>query len=257
VTTCFDVFAECVRAINDGDLIQAVSISDKEYHFQNWVQNRLKALSLDFDEPGRNTYPDFRLVKYPEGYEVKGLATPGRTANYDSNSQVPAGVHNGRTIFYVFGRYPKNIADFGKNEDGLREYPVYDLAICHGDFLNVHHEYIHKNRSIKGFGTYGDIMIRDRKMYVVPTPFAVTLGTTGVYTLILPYDYDADSRFEVVGDLCRRENGTLVVGYNFDLTTNELKASIVPNPNRGVEHKFKAYRLKGQGGKAVSIVEGV
>jgi len=55
-------------------------------------------------------------------------------------------MHNGRAIFYVFGRYP-NAADAGK------EYPVIDLVVCHGDFLNADHEYIHKNRSIKGFGS--------------------------------------------------------------------------------------------------------
>jgi hypothetical protein len=257
MTTCYDIFAECVHAIRDGELIQAVSASDKEFHFQNWFQIRLNNLKLDFDEPGRNTYPDFRLVKFTEGYEVKGLATPGREANYDSNSQVPTGLHNGRTIFYVFGRYPKNINDFPRNAEGKREYPVMDLVICHGDFLNVDHEYVHKNKSIKGFGSYGDIMIRDRKMYVVPTPFALTEGTTGVYTLILPANYATDERYEVVGNLSRVEANNLVVGYKFDLRTNELVADTVPNPTQGRKHDFVAYRLKGQGGKKVSMSPGV
>ena len=56
---------------------------------------------------GRNSYPDFRIVSHIEGYELKGLAYPGRDASFDSNSQVPTGLHNGRTIYYVFGRYPK------------------------------------------------------------------------------------------------------------------------------------------------------
>ncbi len=118
----------------------------------------------------RNTYPDFRLVQIAEGYEVKALAYPGREANYDCNSQVPSGYHNGRTIYYLFGRYPKD-AD-------TDDYPVIDLVMCHGDFLNADHTYVHRNRNIKGFGSYGDIMIRDRKMYVAPTPFALTDGTT-------------------------------------------------------------------------------
>ena len=29
---------------------------------------------LDFEQGGRNSYPDFRLVKFTEGYELKGLA---------------------------------------------------------------------------------------------------------------------------------------------------------------------------------------
>jgi hypothetical protein len=91
----------------------------------------------------------------------RGLAYPGREVNYDSNSQVPSGSHNGRTIFYVFGRYPAE-------PDG-DSFPVLDLVICHGDFLNADHEYAHKNKNVKGFGSYGDIMIRDRKMYVAPS----------------------------------------------------------------------------------------
>ncbi len=57
MSSCYDVFAECARAIRDGELIQAVSTTDKEYHFQNWFQARLGYLNLDYDEPGRNTYP--------------------------------------------------------------------------------------------------------------------------------------------------------------------------------------------------------
>ncbi len=125
ISSCYDVFAECVCAIREGELIQAVSATDKEYHFQNWFQGRLDHLALDYDEPGRNTYPDFRLVSVPEGYEVKGLATPGRDKNYDSNSRIPAGLHNGRTIFYVFGRYPKDLSDFATNAGGNKEYPTH------------------------------------------------------------------------------------------------------------------------------------
>lgn len=245
MSTGYDIFAECVRAIDSGELIQAVSAKDKEFHFQNWFQKRLEHLQLDYDEPGRNTYPDFRLVKYPEGYEVKGLAVPGRDRNYDSNSQVPSGIHHGRTIFYVFGRYPQDRT--------AKEYPVIDLVLCHGDFLNVDHEYIHKNKSVKGFGSYGDIMIRDRKMYVVPTPFALTSGTIGAKTLILPQTFPTDERFLKVGDLARIEAKELVVGYSFDLRNNSLTAAKIPNPNAGRQHLFCAYRLQGQSGKSVTM----
>ena len=153
---------------------------DKEFHFQNWFEKRIKAIGLNFDRPGRNTYPDFHLVNFPEGYEVKGLAWPGRERDYDSNSQVPTGKHNGRAIFYVFGRYPADLAEYPPSRSGSQKYPVVDLVFCHGDFLNADHKYMHKNKSVKGFGTYGDIMIRDRKMYVAPTPFALTEVTTGV-----------------------------------------------------------------------------
>lgn len=253
MTSCYDVFAECVNAIKNGELIEAVSTSDKEYHFQNWFQTRLSNLGIKFDDLGRNTYPDFRLVNTAEGYEIKGLATPGREKNYDSNSQVPMGLHNGRTVFYVFGRYPSNLAGFQSNAQGKKEYPVMDFVICHGDFLNIDRNYVHKNKSIKGFGSYGDIMIRDRKMYVVPTPFALTTGTTGVCTLIVPAEFEEDNRFEKVGELVRLEADELVTGYEFDLRTNELKAEKVSNPHHKKEHPFVAYRLRNQGGKPVSM----
>ena len=67
---------------------------------------RLQKLDFHVEGGGRNTYPDFSLVEVTEGYEIKGLAWPGRERDYDSNSQVPTGFHNGRQVFYVFGRYP-------------------------------------------------------------------------------------------------------------------------------------------------------
>ena len=172
-TTCLDIFASCVQAVQEGVLIKSVSAKDKEFHFQNWFQERLESLNLHFDSPLRNTYPDFRMVSVTEGYETKGLAWPGRERDYDANSQVPSGHHNGRDIFYVFGRYPADLSDYPKNGKGNIEYPVIDMVVCHGDFLNADHNYVHKNKHVKGFGSYGDIMIRDRKMYVAPTPFAL------------------------------------------------------------------------------------
>lgn len=194
-TTCFDVFEQCVLAVQAGELIESVSAKDKEFHFQNWFQKCLQKLAIHFEGSGRNTYPDFCLVEYTEGYEIKGLAWPGRERDYDSNSQVPTGYHNGRQIFYVFGRYPADLTPYPNQGNGRRQYPVVDLVICHGDFLNADHSYIHKNKSVKGFGTYGDILIRDRKMYVAPTPFALTEGTTGLMTLIIPENMEPHPRF--------------------------------------------------------------
>ncbi|MFF4751459.1 hypothetical protein ACWD5R_05590 [Streptomyces sp. NPDC002514] len=242
------VFLECERARADGDLIRRVSASDKEYHFQNWVQARIEACGLAYDEPGRNTYPDFRLIHHPEGYEVKGLEFPGREADYDSNSQVPTGDHGGREVFYVFGRYPKS-------ERGVDEYPVVDLVVCHGSFLNADSEYVHKNRSFRGFGTYGDILVRDRKMYVVPTPYALASGTAGLATLIVPAGFEPQSDALVkVGELNRIEVDEVVVSYEFNLQTNEMVVYKAPNPLAGMVHSFHAYRSRGAGdSKTVSL----
>jgi hypothetical protein len=166
---------------------------------------------------------------------LKGLAYPGRDATFDSNSQVPSGYHNGRTIYYVFGRYPNN-------PDG-NSYPVLDLVLCHGDFLNADHEYVHENRSVKGFGSYGDVMIRDRKMYVVPTPYRLADGTAHHQTLIVPADTRMPSDFVQVGELRRREAEELIVAYSFDLQTNQILPTKVPNPGAGREHVFTAWRL--------------
>ena len=241
------IFRHCVDAIDAGVLIERESSKDKEFHFQNWFMDRLVGTGLNFEQGGRNSYPDFRLVQFTEGYELKGLAYPGRDATFDSNSQVPTGLHNGRSIYYVFGRYPKH-------PDG-DTYPVLDLVIAHGDFLNADHEYVHKNKSFKGFGTYGDLMIRDRKMYVVPTPFRIADGLAHQRTLILPSEHAPGNDFIDVGELVRREADQLVVAYTFDLRTNELGAEGVPNPHAGREHRFRAWRL-GQAGTAAVMAEG-
>lgn len=241
------IFKLCVQAIRDGELIEREGRSDKEFHFQNWFKRRLEALQLNFDSPGRNTYPDFRLVHFPEGYELKGLAYPGREASYDSNSQVPCGEHNGRQVFYVFGRYPRN-------PDG-NSYPVLDLVLCHGSFLNADNDYVHKNKSFRGFGTYGDILIRDRKMYVCPTPFALTEGTAHRRTLIVPHDHPVDDELVEIGTLTRREIEQMVVAYSFDLRTNEIETTQVPNPNAGREHVFKAFRVNRDPTDPISLRE--
>jgi hypothetical protein len=90
-------------------------------------------------------------------------------------------------------------------------------------------------------------------MYVAPTPFALTDGTTGLMTLIVPEAIDPDPRFQDIGRLTRVEAESLVVGYTFDLRTNELKAERVPNSRAGTKHHFTAYRLKSQAAKPVSM----
>ena len=154
----------------------------------------------------------------------------------------------------MFGRYPADLTPYA-NTDGGRKYPVVDLVICHGDFLNADHEYVHRNKSFRGFGTYGDIMVRDRKMYVAPTPFALTDGTTGVMTLIVPDGTVAPDGFRDVGRLLRTEAADLVVAYRFDLRSNELSTERMPNPNAGRKHRFVAYRLAWQGGQEVTMID--
>jgi hypothetical protein len=240
-----DIFKSCVESIRKGELIEREGVNDKEFHFQNWFKRRLASMRLNFDQPGRNSYPDFRLVNSPEGYELKGLAYPGRDASYDCNSQMPRGEHNGRQVYYVFGRYPKK-------PDGDRS-PVLDLVLCHGSFLNADNAYEHKNKSFRGIGSYGDILVRDRKMYVAPTPFALAEGTAHHRTLIVPVAETPGAGFSAVGTLTRREVENLVIAYEFDLRKNELRTTTAPNPSAGREHIFAAYRLTGDPTEPVAL----
>ncbi len=255
--SCLDAFAECSEAILAGELIKQVSATDKEFHFQNWFRDRLENAKLNYHDSGRNTYPDFPLVRAPIGFEVKGLRVPGRWKNYDCNSQVPSGRHNGMDLFYVFGRYPAPTKRKRGEPvpDEATQYPVIDLVMCHGDFMNATREYEHRNENVKGFGSYGDIMIRDRKMYVAPTPFALTNNTEGLRTLILPAGLEVDARFKAVGALERIETPLLVTGYAFDLTTNRIEAQTVPNPNAGTIHSFAAYRITADADRKVTMVD--
>lgn len=63
-TTVIRVFRHCVAAIRDGKLIHRESRQDKEFHFQNWVRARLDETGIHHDVGGRNTYPDFRIVRF-------------------------------------------------------------------------------------------------------------------------------------------------------------------------------------------------
>ena len=230
-----DIYIMLDMAVCSGKLIERTSRRDKEFHFQDWFETRLDDAGVHHERGGRNSYPDFRLVNSPDGFEIKGLAYPGRESNYDANSQVPSGFHNGRTIYYCFGRYPKD-------PEGT-EYPVIDLVLCHGDLINADHSYTHKNRSVKAFGSYGDILIRDRKMYVAPTPFAILDGTAGRRTLVLPSSVAVhDQRLKSVGRFTRVEVDKVLVAYEFDLKTNELTPRFADNPSAGKRHEFTAYR---------------
>lgn len=228
------LFMQCEDAVRTGILITRESARDKEFAAQDWVRDRMDAAGLGYEESGRNTYPDFPLTGDPlEGFEVKSLAYPGRDASYDANSQPPCGVHHGRTVFYVFVRYPKN---------GGTSYPVHDLVICHGDFLNPSRDYEHRNDNVPNFGAYGDIMIRDRKMYVVRTPYALADGLAGQRTLVLPSGWEAPEGFRAVGTVERREAEEVAVGYEFDLKASELRVISERNPSAGKAHAFSAYR---------------
>lgn len=229
------IFRTLDKAVRDNALIVREGPRDKEFHLQDWFSSQLADAGITHESAGRNSYPDFLLVDTHEGFEIKGLAYPGRHANLDANSRVPRGKHKGMTIYYVFGRYPK--------KPQTDEYPVKDLVVCHGDFFNVDHDYEHRNDHFVGFGSFGDIKVRDRKMYIMPTPYALLDGIVDRVTLILPSEMTVDLQsLKVVGNITRSEIEEKIVAYEFDLATNALTTRTSQNPNEDREHSFTAYR---------------
>jgi hypothetical protein len=234
-----ELFLECERAIERRIPIVRETRQDKEFAAQNWIRDRLSDATIPTGEIGRNTYPDFPFEVEPsEGVEVKSLAFPGRDSSYDANSQSPSGQHGDMEIYYAFVRYPRA---------GELEYEVHDLVICHGDFLNPMRDYEHENKNIPTFGAYGDIMIRDRKMYVVKTPYRIADGLAGERTLIVPAETEVPDGLHLAGTVSRTEAESIAVGYQYDLQTNELEVLEEPNPSAGKVHTFSAYRTYADG----------
>lgn len=228
-----DLFVTCDEAVTRGIPIVRATRQDKEFALQDWIKARLDEAEIPHTQQGRNAYPDFVFNTEAEGLEVKGLAHPGREATYDANSNVPTGESGGRTIYCAFVRYPPAQEN---------QYAVHDFVIFHGDLLNPTRGYVHQNKSLRTFGGYGDIMIRDRKMYVIRTPWDVCEGLGGRRTLILPAGSPAPEGLVAVGEIERVEAEKIAVAYTFDLRDNTLTVIEDDNPTAGKRHTFRAYR---------------
>jgi hypothetical protein len=238
------LFIACVEGIEVP--IAFRSASDKEYGFQDWVRDRLVATGLRFQSSRRNSYPDLKLTDTPEGFEVKSLAHPGRNKTMDANSQPPGGFHDGREIHYVFGRYLRNPKTSLSGK-------VRDLVLYHGDLVDPARDHAHKNLSFKTFGRYGDVMVRDRKMYVPKTAQGILSGLDDELTLVLPASTGELPGLSILNTIVRREAGELVLRYEFDFASNSLTTETMPNPTAGREHTFNVYRPEGRKGPPVEL----
>jgi putative DNA methylase len=133
-----------------------------------------------------------------------------------------------------------------------------DLVICHRDFLNADHEYKHGNKGVTGFGSYGDILIHDRKMYVVPTPFRLIEGVAHQQTLILSAhetawrDFFNDRQLLTLGWLQgsiariadEPTRAALLTLFSGVLEFNNLFASYKGEGTGAVRHMFSHHILK-------------
>ena len=165
-TSVWAVFASCEVAILASQPTHR-TVDDKEFHFQRWVNERIRRAGFEVPTTGRNTSPDFPVEGIDESYEVKGI-TVGSRNDFDCNSALPSGNHRGKAILYVFGRYEGSAV--GENPQ------VLDLVIAHGAFLNAGGGYQADNKSLRVLGSYGDVLLRDRKMYVAYTPYRLLTG---------------------------------------------------------------------------------
>lgn len=52
MTSYYNVFAECAKAIRDGELIQSVSAKDKEFHFLELVSRPIRNAQDGFRRAG-------------------------------------------------------------------------------------------------------------------------------------------------------------------------------------------------------------
>jgi hypothetical protein len=78
------IFLACDYSVRNAVSIGRRSSRDKEYHVQDWFKHRLEGERINFDEPSRNSYPDFRIVNSPLGFELKGTSK-----NSDSSGTQP------------------------------------------------------------------------------------------------------------------------------------------------------------------------
>lgn len=195
---------------------------------------------LVLQENGRNSYPDFWATRgaLREGYEIKSLAfARGKPArkDIDFNSTIPTGLKEGSPIFLAFFLYT-----------GSGESPrdVHSHVLAHADFINADHELAerHANRAIRGFGSYGDGFIRDRKMYVMPHPLSVYPAGTGRASLILPTDWHiSHPTLRHVAAVSRVITAERLTGYTIDLMNATATKMTEPDERRGVSRAFDVF----------------
>lgn len=235
MTTAWKIFDASREAIARGVRTSRIG-TDKEFHFQNWVYDRIVEAGYSSPEGGRNSYPDFPIEETDESFEVKGITVGSREGDFDSNSAMPSGRHDGRDVLYVFGRYD--------NAQVGRENPrVHDMVIVHGSFLNAGGGFAADNKSMRVLGSYGDILLRDRKMYVPYTPYRLLSNLRGHCTLVLQEtEAVPGTGYVEMGRFSRFEAASGLVGYRADLKANSLVGEFEDNPNANREHKFVVYR---------------
>lgn len=183
--------------------------SNKEL-FSDWFEDGLenyKILKL-----GDNSHPD--LIVDGVGFELKSLKTNGKI---QFNSTIPCGgfqhgIHSGE-CYYAVARYTTD-----RNYGYLK-----DFTICDGDFFNHdrHLAFSHLNEQEKGFGDYGDGIVRFRKMYSFPSPIRSVPGISLIskYPDLASYDPNLTLETDITRTDTKGTNFTFYV-YRHNLIQN-------------------------------------
>lgn len=225
------------------------SKDDKEYHIQDWVEQRAIEAGCETKVQGRNSYPDFwmSLDDTTIGNEVKSLAhySNGRPArrDVDFNSTAPQPRVNSRDCFLTFVLYRQ------ESSDTPLHGRVTTLCLTDISLLNADRDFLALNLSVKQFGSYGDGMIRNRRMYRFLHPVTLLEGF-GIEirdrsTLILPessLDRVEASRDGLVkiGSIERTTVPQRLASYRVNVRTGEIQPTFVEQQPQSV-HRFEVW----------------
>jgi hypothetical protein len=240
---CVEVFLAACRAIQKKIAMTPRSANDKEYFPQDWFLDRVNEIShYTCEQSGRNSYPDFWVNSREkrEGYEIKSLSfTSGRPArkDIDFNSTIPSGKKEGCDVFLVFFLYTGS---------GSNARDVQSFVISHGDLINADHELadLHENHAIRGFGSYGDGFIRDRKMYVLPHPLTIYPKGIGMASLIVPSSWDVKHpNLKKVDTINRPMAEKRLKGYTIDLWGGEPSQVTENSPRANTLGAFDVFQF--------------
>lgn len=238
------LFAKCAEMAEVP--MQPRSAADKEFFAQDWIQGRLDELGYSYIISGRNTYPDFWIGEGSNrfGLEVKSLSfSGGRPArkDFDTNSTIPGGEKEGSPVY---------IASFLYTGTGLNPRPIHSFCMVHGDLLNAERDFVHENKAIHGFGSFGDAFIRDRKMYVFPTPFTLIPSLLGQVRLVVPSGTELASTTPTIAkveDVTRTWVRERVIGYRMDLVSNTATPEMETSLHAGDELEFEVWAVTEEG----------
>ena len=243
ITNAIQIFIRMVEAVRRGEKMVPRSENDKEYFAQDWFSKRLGEAGLEYEQQGRNSYPDF-LITSPqprEGYEVKSLGfARGRPArkDIDFNSTIPSGRKDNQDIFLVFFLYTGSGSSTGT---------VHSISLAHADLINADHQVAdeHINVAIHNFGSYGDGFIRNRKMYVFPHPIMIDPEGLGRQRLIVPSDWRLkDRRLRKINNIRRNIAINAIDSYKIKLYgRGEAEISTTPYRNAGRILTFDIFEM--------------